>query len=86
MMVFVTSLRVVSGNAEYKKGGKDAAAGIENEIAGESVSSEIAAVDRQGGEFFVTFGGTVIEAEGEIVEGKDRENGITYRYFEPGAE
>jgi prepilin-type N-terminal cleavage/methylation domain-containing protein len=83
MSVFASSFQVVFSNADMKKKGKDAAAGIENKLAGFDPDGDISIIRQQRGTFSIDFGGVVIESSGNYVTGNDKEFNAEYHFFIP---
>ncbi|HCA29679.1 MAG TPA: hypothetical protein DEP23_09005 [Ruminococcaceae bacterium] len=83
MAVFGSSFQTVVTNANLKKGQKDAAAGIENKLAGFDPDGNLSVTNEQSGNFSIDFGGVTIDASGNFIIGKNKDQDSTYYFFIP---
>ena len=82
--VLITCLNIIKSNAELKKDSRDAAAGIENTIAGFGPDSDISVTNETDGTFSITFNGVTIDVSGSYVDGSDTDGNTKYHCFIPG--
>lgn len=81
--VLTVASNMVSMNAYLKKSDKNAAAGIENVLAGFSADSNISVTNRKNGTFTVDFDGVTISPDGHYITGRDKDYNSEFIYFDP---
>jgi len=83
--VFSAAVSIVGRQTALQRVDNDAAAGVENYLAGFEPDSGIGAVTEQPGSLSVDFGGTVITEDGVLIRGTDDDNQSVYYYFSPNS-
>jgi prepilin-type N-terminal cleavage/methylation domain-containing protein len=83
--IFATSITIVGRNAQVKKSNTKAAAGIENTVAGFTVSEETVSVIETSSNFEIVFGGNTINKEGTYYKSSDEKGEGNYYYFVPNS-
>ncbi|MDD3832565.1 MAG: type II secretion system protein [Oscillospiraceae bacterium] len=83
LSIFASTFNSILGNSNLKNSNQNAAAGIENKFAGFDPDSDIAIADEQAGSIEIDFGGQIVEAQGNIIEGTDKDNDSKYYSFIP---
>jgi len=81
--VFSAAVSIIGRQTALQRDDNDAAAGVENYLAGFEPDSGISVVTEQPGSLSVDFGGTVVTEDGVLVKGTDDDNKSVYYYFSP---
>ena len=81
--VLGVSLSVISRNAASRQDIRNAAAGIENTMAGETPSSDIAVVSEIQSDFSIVFGGITVSDEGKYIKSENADGGAALYYYAP---
>jgi len=81
--VFASSNNIIGNNAILKRNGENAAAGIENKMAGLGADTDISIVGQQDASVTVTFGTNSVVTSGKIVASSDKNSTEKYYYFVP---
>ena len=81
--VFTSSINIIRINAEMKRASRDAAAGIENQMAGIGPDNGVSITQQQAGTFVIQFNGVTVSTGGNLVESTDTDGDVKFYYFVP---
>lgn len=81
--VFSSSFTIIYNSAKLKEASRNAAAGIENQLAGYGADTEVSITSQQAASMNIQFNGVTVHASGTLVESTDSGAETKFRYFVP---
>ena len=83
--VFVSSVSIINKSAIAKRNNENAAAGIENKMAGFDPDGTISVASQSSGSLQIVFNGVTITANGTFVRSRSVSGDTAFSYFIPNS-